>query len=107
MAIIGDGPIGLLHLLLSKSIGTRTIMIGKIPGRLTKATSLGADLSLLFNRNDMDDSRYDEDTLSRVLGYTEGYGADSIIVATSSPAAFEFALKIARRILESIFSQEF
>ena len=31
-------------------------MIGKIPGRLTKATSLGADLSLLFNRNDMDDS---------------------------------------------------
>jgi L-iditol 2-dehydrogenase len=97
MAIIGDGPIGLLHLLLSKSIGTRTIMIGKIPGRLAKATSLGADLSLFFNRNNMDDSRYDEDTLRRVMCYTDGYGADSIIVATSSPAAFEFALKIAAK----------
>jgi len=97
MAIIGDGPIGLLHLLLSKSIGTRTILIGKIPGRLAKATSLGADLSLFFNRNNMDDSRYDEDTLRRVMCYTDGYGADSIIVATSSPAAFEFALKIAAK----------
>lgn len=97
MVIIGDGPIGLLHLQLSKSIGTRTIMIGKIPRRLSKATSLGADLSLFFNRNDINDDRYGEDTLREVMSYTGGYGADAIIIATSSPAAFEFALRIAAK----------
>lgn len=97
MVIIGDGPIGLLHLQLSKSIGTRTIVIGKIPRRLSKATSLGADLSLFFNRNDINDDRSGEDTLREVMSYTGGYGADAIIIATSSPAAFEFALRIAAK----------
>lgn len=97
VAIIGDGPIGLLHLLLSKNVGMRTILAGKIPGRLAKATSLGADLALLFNSEDKVNGKYDEDTLRRVLSYTDGYGADYVIIATSSPAAFEFALKIAAK----------
>jgi L-iditol 2-dehydrogenase len=97
MAIIGDGPIGLLHLLLSKNAGMRTILVGKILGRLDKATSLGADLALLFNSEDEVDGKYHEDTLRRVLNYTDGYGADYVIIATSSPGAFEFALKIAAK----------
>lgn len=97
MAIIGDGPIGLLHLLLSKNIGMRTIVTGKILSRLAKATSLGADLALLFNSEDNIGGKYDEDTLRRVLSYTDGYGADYIVIATSSPGAFEFALKIAAK----------
>ncbi|HEY7572848.1 MAG TPA: alcohol dehydrogenase catalytic domain-containing protein [Nitrososphaeraceae archaeon] len=97
MAIIGDGPIGLLHLLLSKNAGMRTILVGKIPNRLDKAYSLGADLALLFNNEDGVDGKYDEDTLRRVLNYTDGYGADYVIIATSSPRAIEFALKIAAK----------
>ncbi|MFZ0328349.1 MAG: alcohol dehydrogenase catalytic domain-containing protein [Nitrososphaeraceae archaeon] len=97
IVIIGDGPIGLLHLQLSKRFGARTIMVGKIPRRLSKASSLGADIALMFNRNDTDDNRHSEDTLRDIMSYTEGYGADAIIIATSSPAAYELALRIAAK----------
>jgi L-iditol 2-dehydrogenase len=97
IVIIGDGPIGLLHLQLSKRFGARTIMIGKIPVRLSKASSLGADISLMFNKNETNDNRHSEDTLRDIMSYTEGYGADAIIIATSSPSAYEFALRIAAK----------
>ena len=41
--IIGDGPIGLLHLQLSKLYGAKTIIIGKNAERIRKAKSIGAD----------------------------------------------------------------
>ena len=45
--IIGDGPIGLIHLQISKLYGMKTIVIGKIDYRMDQAKQLGADVRTL------------------------------------------------------------
>jgi L-iditol 2-dehydrogenase len=50
VVIIGDGPIGLLHLQLSRNLyHARTAVVGKIPQRIQKARSMGADATALIN----------------------------------------------------------
>ena len=41
--MIGDGPIGLIHLQISKLYGMKTIVIGKIDYRMDQAKQLGAE----------------------------------------------------------------
>src|SRR6476469_2777221 len=53
--IIGDGPIGLMQLLLIKKILNKNVtIIGKIPHRLESAKKLGADYTLLINEKNND-----------------------------------------------------
>ncbi len=53
--IIGDGPIGLMQLLLIKKILNKNVtIIGKIPHRLESAKKLGADFTLLINDKNKD-----------------------------------------------------
>ena len=85
--IIGDGPIGLIHLQISKLYGARTIVVGKIPERLDEAKSIGSDMVLL--NNDPDES------IKTIWDYTYGRGGKLIIVATSNPEAVNLALKVA------------
>jgi L-iditol 2-dehydrogenase len=86
--IIGDGPIGLLHLQISKTLyHAKTAVVGKIPSRIQKAKSMGADEAFMFEDGTIDD----------VLSFTEGYGANLIIVATSNPEALSFATKVASK----------
>ncbi len=86
--IIGDGPIGLLHLQLSKILyHAKTAVVGKIPSRIHKARSMGADAAFMFEDGTIDD----------VLSFTEGYGANLIVVATSNPEALSFATKVASK----------
>jgi len=88
VAILGDGPIGLLHLQLSKLYGAKTIVVGKIPARMQKAKALGAD------------AVFDDDpseTVDNILDFTDGTGVDSVIVATSNLSAFALARKIASK----------
>jgi L-iditol 2-dehydrogenase len=85
--IIGDGPIGLIHLQISKLYNAKTIVIGKIPSRLKEAKSSGADMVLLNNNPD--------ETIKTILEYTSSKGGKLVVVATSNPDAVDLALKVA------------
>ena len=95
VVIIGDGPIGLLHLQLSKLYGAKTIVVGKISARIQRAKSMGAD-EVIFADNDHH-SICKETSVDNVLEFTDGIGANVVIVATSNPSALDLALKIAAK----------
>jgi len=89
VAIIGSGPVGLLHLLTVKKIGAeKTIIIDLVDERLNFAERLGADETINAGR---------ENVVERVRQLTEGYGADLVIEAIGLPATWEQALKLVRK----------
>ena len=90
VCIIGDGPIGLIHLRLFGLIGGRTIVVGRIDSRMKAAKSMGADAVLPVNDNP-------ELTTRVVSDLTNGIGANTIIVAASNPSALTLATKIASK----------
>src|SRR5919199_2108058 len=93
VAIIGDGPIGLLHLQLVKNMCNANIaIIGRISRRLNKARSMGANATITF----ANDAQFDQ-SLQETLELTAGVGFNVIIIATSNPVALNFALKIASK----------
>jgi len=89
VAIIGSGPVGLLHLLTVKKIGAeKTIIIDLVDERLNFAERLGADETINAGR---------ENVVERVRQLTKGYGADIVIEAIGLPATWEQALKLVRK----------
>ena len=96
VVIIGDGPIGLLHLQLSKLYGAKTIIVGKVFARIQTAKSMGADL-VIFAADDDDHNSSKEKALDSVLEFTDGIGANVVIITTSNPAALDLAIKIASK----------
>ena len=96
VAIIGDGPIGLLHLQLSKKLyNAETVVVGKIAHRIQKAKSMGADTTVLLSNDRVDDCVGSSNVTEHDLDLINGIGADVIIIATSDPSALDFAKKIA------------
>ncbi|MDH5450394.1 MAG: zinc-binding dehydrogenase [Candidatus Bathyarchaeota archaeon] len=95
VAIIGAGPIGLLHLQLAKKMGARKVAISDfVDKRLQVAKELGADKTV---------NAKSEDPVKGVAEFTDGYGADVVIEAIGLPATWEQALKMVRkggRVLE-------
>ncbi|MDI6846871.1 MAG: zinc-binding dehydrogenase [Candidatus Bathyarchaeia archaeon] len=88
VAIIGAGPIGLLHLLTVKKIGAgKIIIIDLVDERLNFAEKLGADETINAGR---------ENVVEKVRRLTDGYGADVVIEAIGLPATWEQALKLVR-----------
>ncbi len=88
MLVVGDGPIGLLHLQLSKILyRSKTIVIGKIPFRMQKAKSMGADAVFQFDTN----------TEENVMNFTKGEGVNRIIIATNNSEIFPFVKKVANK----------
>jgi L-iditol 2-dehydrogenase len=85
--IMGQGPIGLLLMMLSKLAGAFVIGSDPMPERRGKSLSLGADLAL-----DPRTARIADEIRSR----TDGRGADVVLVAVPMPAALSDALAIAR-----------
>jgi len=89
VAIIGAGPIGLLHLLTVKKMGVeKAIMIDLVDERLDFAKKVGADETINSGR---------ENAMEKVREYTSGYGADVAIEAIGVPATWEQAFKLARK----------
>lgn len=89
VAIVGDGPMGLMHLQLANVAGARkVIMSGRLDERLNVAKELGADVIVNETK---------EDPVKKVTDETEGRGADVVIVAVGSAAAAEQGLKLVRR----------
>jgi len=89
VAIIGAGPIGLLHLLTVKKMGVeKAIMIDLVEERLGFAEKLGADETVNTGKTDV---------VEIVRKLTRGYGADVVIEAIGLPATWEQALKLVRK----------
>jgi len=88
VAIIGAGPIGLLHLLLVKKMGTEKVVVSDlVEERLQVAQRLGAETVNVSQ----------DDLVEKIKGFTKGYGADVVIEAIGLPATWEQALKMVRK----------
>jgi len=89
VAIIGAGPIGLLHLLTVKKIGAGKVIISDtVDQRLQLASRLGADVTINAKK---------DDTVETTKKLTDGYGADVVIEAIGLPTTWEQALKMVRK----------
>jgi len=89
IAIIGAGPIGLLHLIVAKKMGAGKIIISDmIDERLQLAGKLGADETINIKQ---------EDAVEKTKELTEGYGADIVIEAIGLPSTWEQALRMVRK----------
>lgn len=89
VAIIGAGPIGLLHLVTAKKIGAEKVIITDlVDERLQRAQKLGADETV---------NAGEEKPVDRVRQLTKGYGADVVIEAIGLPATWEQALRMVRK----------
>jgi L-iditol 2-dehydrogenase len=89
VAVIGAGPIGLLHLLTVKKMGAeKVVVIDLVDERLSVAKELGADETINAGK---------ENAVEKVQQLTGGYGADIVIEAIGSPATWEQALRLARK----------
>jgi L-iditol 2-dehydrogenase len=89
VAIIGAGPIGLLHLLTAKRLGVEKVIVTDlVEERLNFAERLGADETINAGKADVEES---------VRKLTRGYGADVVIEAIGLPSTWEQALKLVTR----------
>jgi L-iditol 2-dehydrogenase len=89
VAIIGAGPIGLLHLLTVKRVGAeKVMMIDLVEERLDFAKKLGANETVNAGKVDV---------VERVRQLTHGYGVDVAIEAIGLPSTWEQALKLVRK----------
>ena len=89
VVIVGDGPVGLIHLQLFKKLaGLQVAVVGKVPSRMQKAESMGADA--VFEYHDSDVNR----TALDVMDFTGEAGASIVVISTSNPAAFGLATRI-------------
>jgi L-iditol 2-dehydrogenase len=89
VAIIGAGPVGLLHLQTAKKTGAEKIVISDLADeRLQVAQKLGADEIVNARRHD---------PVEKVREFTNGYGADVVIEAIGLPATWEQALRMVRK----------
>ena len=89
VVIIGDGPMGLIHLQLFKKLeGARVAIVGKVPSRIDKAHAMGADAVFCYEESNI------ETIIQKISDFTGPTGAGIAIIATSNPAALEFATRI-------------
>jgi L-iditol 2-dehydrogenase len=86
VAIIGSGPLGLLHTIVSKARGCRVISIDMNEQRLAIAKDAGADVTLNTEKTDV---------FKEVKKLT-GIGADSVIAAVGIPEVIEKYLPLVR-----------
>ena len=85
--VIGDGPIGLMHVEVASALGAKVIISGTSSEKLRIAREVGAEYAININ---------EKDPIKEVVEYTNG-GADAVIVAVSSVAAIEQAFKMVRK----------
>lgn len=89
VAIIGDGPMALLHLQVARLMGaSQVIVFGRVEHRMRKALELGAD-AVYDSRN--------VDPGSVVRDHTGGLGADVAIVAVGTGEAVLQGLSTLRK----------
>lgn len=88
VAIIGAGPIGLLHLQLAKLNGAGKVVVTDLQARrLEDATRLGADAIIDASRDDQ---------VKEIQKLTDGRGADATIEAVGLPETWQTAMRMTR-----------
>ncbi len=89
LAIVGAGPMGLLHLLLARAAGAAPIIVSEpLAERREIARRWGADLVV---------DPGNEDVKAAVEGATDGYGADAVVLAVGVAALVEPSLNLVRK----------
>jgi L-iditol 2-dehydrogenase len=89
VAIIGAGPMGLVHAQLAKGNGASSVIISELnPARLRKAHELGIDHVI---------DAASQDPVQAVRDLTEGRGADFVIEAVGSIPTYQQAFQMVRR----------
>ena len=86
VAIVGCGPMGLLHTIVLKTFGCRVIALDIDAERLAKAEAIGADVLIDPQKTDVKEE---------VFKQTE-IGADVVIVAVGLPKIVEASLPLVR-----------
>lgn len=85
--IIGAGPIGALHVMLSRLAGANKIIVADVAAeRLREIKKYGADVTIVADGKDL---------VRAVLEETGGFGADVVITACSVPEVQRQALQMA------------
>jgi alcohol dehydrogenase len=88
VAVVGAGPIGLAAMQGALLFGpSHIIAIDLEAGRLEAAKRFGADITI---------NNGSEDAVERVMGLTDGLGADVVIEAVGYPATFELCTELVR-----------
>ncbi|MDQ4073326.1 MAG: zinc-binding dehydrogenase, partial [Thermoproteota archaeon] len=90
----GDGPIGLMQLILLRRLFSNRIkitVIGKIKHRLEKAKEIGADLAMLLNDEDI------EDNLKTIRDVNGAFSPNLVMVCTNNPNAVKLAFSAVNR----------
>ena len=89
VAIFGSGPIGLSHLLVSKTLGAGKIgIIDLVDSRLREVESFGADITVNAEKGDWE---------KRVFDFFGASGVDVVITAAPSVAAIENGYRIVKK----------
>lgn len=89
VAVIGAGPSGIIHVMLSRMFGANQIIVSDfIDYRLKAAKRFGADLTVNPQK---------EDFLSEVKETTRGRGVDKVIVTAPNVNAFISGMNIIRK----------
>jgi L-iditol 2-dehydrogenase len=85
--IIGAGPMGLIHLKVSKWAGARVIIADLLDNRLQVAKQMGADTCINSGTSDIQ---------AEVAKLTNSAGAEVVITSLGIPAVIEQSLKLVR-----------
>lgn len=87
VAILGQGPIGLIFTMLIRRIGCRILATDTMPHRLELSRRFGSELAVNARTADVP-------ALAKQM--SEGRGADLVILATSAPGLVEQAVRASR-----------
>jgi L-iditol 2-dehydrogenase len=87
VVVLGQGPIGLLLMMLARLAGASVLTTDPIAARRARSTRLGAIAAF---------DPADPNLLDEVRSRTEGRGADVVLVAVANPAIVPAALGLAR-----------
>jgi len=86
--VIGDGPIGLMHMQMLKRRGAFTVLAGVTPHRLEMGRQLGADAVV---------NSLSQDLAKVMVDVSEGRGADIVVSAAGKAAVLKQAIDLAGR----------
>jgi propanol-preferring alcohol dehydrogenase len=94
VVVFGQGPVGLVGLLMIKAMGARVIGVDPVEERLALAKELGADE--VINPDDVD-------LVEAIRDLTGGEGADAALETSGRPAAHRGVIDVLRRNGRGVF----
>jgi L-iditol 2-dehydrogenase len=95
VTILGDGPIGLMQLMLIKRFfKVNVTLIGKIPHRVQSAKKLGADLAILVD----DADKFSLDGYKKITNNINSeFSPNVVFVSNNNPLSLNLAVKLVNK----------